>query len=277
MLRAPRSGVAVLALFAGAHPSSAQSVASIVERMYAAAERQAEGIDDYTLVQRALGLELESYFEKELVDGKPVFRLKESNAEGFSFSLGEEGAGVGDVFLYGPELVEHGRYAGREEIAGSTVHVIAVDDLRELDIARPSAPGDLDFLPKTARIYVDDAMMVPRRMEFTGEAVTPAGPKEISVRVDQQAFLPVGSLFVPYRTVIEITGLAGVIGPETMAQLEEIRKQLDALPPAEREAAAALLGPQIEMLRQMAAAGGDTLSVVVTIGDVFINTGPVER
>jgi hypothetical protein len=277
MSRAIRTGVALLALVAGSRPGAAQTVAEIVERMYAAAERQAEGMDDYTLVQRAFGFEIESYFEKELVEGKPVFRLKESNTEGFSFSLGAEGAGVGDVFLYGPELVEHGRYAGREEIAGSTVHVIAVDDLADLDIARPSAPGASTFVPKTARIYVDDAMMVPRRMEFTGDALTPAGPEEISVRVDHQAFLPVGSLFVPYRTVVEIEGLAGVIGPETMAQLEEIRRQLDALPTEERETAAALLGPRIEVLRQIASGRGDTLSVVITLGDVFINTGRVER
>jgi hypothetical protein len=273
MVRAFRFSVALLAFVAlSAGRLCAQTVAEIVEGMYASAERQAEGIDDYTLVQTALGVEMSSFFRKDFFEGRPVFRLVEATNQGFSFSLGEEGAGVGDVFLYGPELAEHGRYAGHEEIGGSAVHVIAVDDLSLLDIAQPTAPGDMEFRPRTARLYIDDRMMIPRRMEFVGDAVTPAGPQEITVRVDMQSFLPVNSLYVPFRTVVQIEGLEDVMGPETMAQLAEIQAQLDALPPDQREMMLAILGPQIEMLRQMMSGGGDALTVVITIKDVFINT-----
>jgi hypothetical protein len=264
--------VAFVALGPLSRGVSAQSVAEIVEGMYASAERQAEGIDDYTLVQTALGVETTSFFQKELVDGRPVFRLRDATTQGFSFSLGEEGTGVGDVFLFGPELVEHGRYAGLEQIGTSAAHVIAVDDLSLLDLAQPSAPGDMEFQPRTARLFIDEQMMIPRRMEFTGDAITPAGPREITVRVDMQRFLPVSSLYVPYRTVVEIEGLDELMGPETMAQLAEMQRQLDALSPDQREMMLAMMGPQMEMLRQMMSGGGDAMTVVVTIKDVFINT-----
>lgn len=272
MFRVARLLLVLVVLAPGSGGLSAQSVAEIVEGMYESAERQAEGIDDYTLVQIALGVETTSFFQKEVVDGRPVFRLRDATTQGFSFSLGEEGTGVGDVFLFGPELVEHGRYAGREQIGTSAAHVIAVDDLSLLDLAQPSAPGDMEFQPRTARLFIDEQMMIPRRLEFTGDAVTPSGPREITVRVDMQSFLPVSSLYVPYRTVVEIEGLEELMTPETRAQLEEMQRQLDAMPPEQREMMLTMMGPQMEMLREMMSGGGDAMTVVVTIKDVFINT-----
>jgi hypothetical protein len=77
---------------------------------------------------------------------------------------------------------------------------------------------------------------------------------------------------VPYRTVVEIEGLEELMTPETRAQLEEMQRQLDALPPDQREMMLTMMGPQMEMLREMMSGGGDAMTVVVTIKDVFINT-----
>jgi hypothetical protein len=274
MTRTARSIPAVLALLALASAQlAAQSVAEIVERMYASYERQAEGVDNYTLVQSVMGVETTSYFEKELVDGKPVFALRDSDVGGFAFSLGDVDAGIGDVFLWGDELVEHGRYAGREQMGPSTVHVIAVDDLSLLDIAQPSTPDDMEFEPRTARIFVDDALMVPRRMEFVGDAVTDTGPHEVTVRVDMENYLPIESLLIPYRTVVNIEGLGAAIDPEMRAQMEEMERQLAALPPDQRAMMERMLGPQMEQIRQMMAGGSDAMTFEVTVVDVVINAG----
>ena len=87
-----------------------QSVADIVDRMYEAYERHAAGVDNYTLVQTMMGFESVNYFEKEMVDGKPVFRLRNAGIEGLGFGLGDEDAGQRDIFLIGLDLVEHARY-----------------------------------------------------------------------------------------------------------------------------------------------------------------------
>jgi hypothetical protein len=274
MSRAARSVPVALALLAVATATlAAQSVGDIVQRMYDSYERQAEGVDNYTLVQSAMGIEITSYFEKEMVDGHPVFLLRDSDAGGLSFSLGAEDAGVGDFFLWGDELAEHGRYAGREEIGGSAVHVIAVDDLSQLEIARPATPDDMEFEPKTARIYVDERMNVPRRMEFVGDARTDTGPHEVTVRVDMENYLPIESLLLPYRTVIRIEGLGAAIDPEMWAQLEEMERQLAALPPDQRQMMERTLGPQMEQLRQMMAGGDDAMTIEVSVVDVVINAG----
>jgi hypothetical protein len=274
MRRFARAIPAALALYAfGAGPLAAQSVEDIVHGMYDVYERQAEGVDNYRLVQAMMGFESTSYFEKELVDGRPVFLLRDSDNGGLSFSLGDEDAGVGDLFLWGDQLIEHGRYAGREQLGSNSVHVLVVDDLSQLEIAQPTTPDEMEFEPKAARIYVDAALMVPRRMEYTGEASTDNGPAEVTVRVDMENYLPIEGLLIPYRTVVRIEGLGAAIDPEMRAELEEMQRQLDALPAEQREMMERMLGSQMEQLRQMMSGGEDAMTMEITVLDVAINAG----
>jgi hypothetical protein len=131
----------------------------------------------------------------------------------------------------------------------------------------------MDFQPRTARIFVDDALMVPRRMEFVGDALTDTGPHEVTVRVDMENYLPIESLLMPYRTVVQIDGLGAAIDPEMRAELEEMERQLAALPPDQRERMEAMLGPQMEQIRQMMDGGGDGMTMEITVVDVVINAG----
>jgi len=265
---------AVLALACAATSSlAAQTVEEIVHGMYDSYERQSEGVDNYRIVQAMMGFEATSYFEKEIVNGHPVFRMRDSDMGGLSFSLGDEDVGVGDLFLWGDQLIEHGRYVGSEQMGASRVHVLAVDDLTQLRVARPTTPEDLEFEPKSARIYVDAALMVPRRMEYTGDARTDAGPAEVTVQVDMENYLPIEGLLIPYRTVVNIAGLGAAIDPEMRAEFEEMQRQLDALPPDEREMMERMLGPQMDQIRQMMEGGGDSMTLEITVLDVAINAG----
>ena len=279
MSRVARMAPTVVALLAltrlAAAPSgvAAQSVQDVVERMYAAYEEQAARVDNYTIVQSMMGFETTSYFEKQIVDGRPVYRLLESDMGGVSFGLGDEDAGIGDIFLWGDELIEHGRYAGREQIGQFAVHVLAIDDLSQLDVAQPTTPEDMEFEPRTAHIYVDDQLMVPRRMEYTGNAITDTGPHEVTVRVDMENYLPIEGLLVPYRTAVRIEGLGAAMDPEMRAELEQMEEQLAALPPDQRAMMERMLGGQLEQLRQMMEGGGDAMTMEITVVDVAINAG----
>lgn len=255
---------------------SAQSVSDVVEDMYAAYERQVEGIDNYTLVQSVMGFESTSYFEKEMVDGRPVFRMRGAAASGsgFNFSLGGDDTGAGDVYMFGPDLIEHGRYDGREQIDGNSVHVIAIDDLSQLELAQQSTPDDMEFQPRNGRMFIDAEMLVPRRMEFVGDAMTPSGESEVTVTVDLLDIRSVDGLLVPYHTSMQISGLQAMIDPEMQAQLREMEQQLAALPAEQRQMMERMMGAQLEQLRQMVSGGGDAMSVEVTVSEVRVNSGP---
>ncbi len=274
MPRAARAVTTAFALLATLCATlDAQSVSDIVERMYDSYERQAQRVDNYQLVQSMMGIETTSYFEKQVVNGRPVFRMVDGDMGGLNFSLGDEEAGVGDFFLWGEELKEHGRYGGTEQIGASTVHVLIVDDLSALDIEQPSTPDEMQFEPKTARLYVDERMMVPRRMEFSGDAITDRGPAEVRVRVDLDNYLPIEGLLIPYQTTVRIEGLGAALDDETRAQLQEMERQLADLPPDQREMMERMLGPQMEQIRQMMAGGGDAMTMEIRVVDVAINAG----
>jgi hypothetical protein len=206
-MRAATRSFALLCLFAAA-PSGArgQTVADVVQGMYATAERQAATVQDYTLTQLVMGTETFSYFEKELIDGHPVFRLQMSDGAGFSLSLAGEEYGLGDVFLFGPLLVEHGRYEGTEQLGNFTTHVIAVDDAGASRIVPPTGASQGEFTTKSVRLYVDVNMMVPRRIVLTGDAATVAGPTELTIQIDMQSYLPIESLWVPFKTTLTVAG-----------------------------------------------------------------------
>jgi hypothetical protein len=264
-----------LALCAALAPAlSAQSVADIVGRMYSSYEHQAAGIDNYTLVQRAMGVDISNYFEKEIVDGKPIFKMRSSGMQGFSFSLGAEGVGEGDIFVLGPQLIEHGRYTGQEQIDGRTVDVIAVDDVSTLDLAQPSAPEDMKFEPKSARFFIDDETMVPRRMEMVGDATTDSGPHEMTMQMNLLDYRNEGGLLIAHRAVMEMQGLGAMVSPEMKAQFEEMQQQLAALPADRRAMMERMLGPQMEQMKKMMSGEGDSMTVEVTVTEVRVNSGP---
>jgi len=265
---------ALIALLSGG--VAAQSVSDVVEQMYASYERQAAGVDNYTLVQSVMGFESTSYFEKEIVDGRAVFRMQSGSAQGqnVNFNLGSDDSGLGDVYDIGPELIEHARYAGREQIDGSSVHVLEIDDLSQLELAQQPTPEDMEFEPKSGRFYVDTELSVPRRIEFVGDATMPNGMHEVTVAIDFGDIRDVQGLLIAHQTSMQITGLQAMIDPEMQAQLREMEQQLAQLPAEQRQMMERMMGAQLEQLRQMASGGGDMMSVDVTVSDVRVNSGP---
>jgi hypothetical protein len=249
---------------------SAQSVSDIVEQMYDAYEAQASGIDNYTLVQSAMGFETTTYFEKEMIDGRPVFVMRSGSAQGanLNFGLGSDDGAMGNMYEIGPELVEHGRYMGRESIGGSDVHVLQIDDLSQISIAQQSAPGEMDFQARSGTVYVDTELMIPRRLQFVGDATTSNGVHEVTFQIESGDVRNIDGLLVPFHSTMQISGLQAMMDPETQAQLQQMEEQLAQLPPEQREMMERMMGDQLEQLRQMAAGGGDTMSIEV------VNSGP---
>ncbi len=274
IVRTLSATLALGALFAAS--ASAQSVADIVEQMYEAYEAQASGIDDYTIVQSAMGMASTTYFVKETVDGHSVFVQRGGSAQGanMSFDLGSGDGAMGNIYEIGPDLIAHARYAGRESIDGASVHVLQIDDLSQVSLAQPPAGDDMEFQARTGTVFVDADLMVPRRLRFVGDATMPTGVHEVTVQIDQGDIRDVQGLLVPFHTTMQVSGLQAMIDPEMQAQLREMEQQLEQLPPEQRQMMERMLGDQLEQLRQMAAGTGDAMTVEVTVSDVRVNAGP---
>lgn len=254
-------------------PLSAQSVREVVEQMYAAYEQYTEGVVNYTVVHRSMGASTVSYFERQVDRGQPLFRLRESSSGTYAFSLDGEVVGYGDVLLFGPILVERGTVAGHAEVEGRPTHVLAVADLRELRLTGPAGPDDIDFVPSSARVYVDSQFWIPIGFDFTGRSAQASGRREVDIELRLSDIRSHDGLLIPHHTRIQIDGLEAVIDERAQARLIELREQLERMPAVQRQLMEEMMAEEMESLRRMMGAEGGPTVIEIDITSVAVNQG----
>jgi hypothetical protein len=265
-----RAAAAVMIAGSVALPVSAQSGADIVERMLAEYERRSEGVENYTLMQTTMGVETVSYFEKEIVDGHPVFKLVSNVAAGMMVDGG--GGGADEIFLMGAELTDRAEYAGREQTDGFDVHVLDIDDLSGMGFEEDMGDNG-NFEPIDGRIFLDADTYAPRRLEFNGMMTSEQGAHEVNSTVVMGDYREVSGMLIPHRTVISITGLGEAIDPETRAQFEQMQRELENMPPAQRRMVESMMADQLAQFNAMMEGGDAPMTVEVTVNEVRVNTG----
>lgn len=267
--------LAALAAVLAVRPANgaAQSAADIVERMLSEYASRVADVDNYTLVQQTMGFETISYFEKEMVDGRPVFMSRTSvTAAGVSTDVSED-SGLDDVYAIGEELGRRGRYGGVQRVNDYDLHVIEVSDFSGLDFGEDLAP-DSEFQPKSGTFYLDVDTYVPRRVEFVGSLTNEQGVHDITSIIEMGDYREVQSMLVPYRTVITLEGLGAAIDAETRAQFEEMQRELENLPPEQRAMVEQMMAGQLEQFRSMMAGQDQPMTFQVLVTDVRVNQGP---
>ncbi len=258
------------ALLAGAVPAAAQSASDIVDRMLAAYEQRAEGVDDYTVVQDVMGFQTLQYFEKEIVNGRPVFRRHDLPA-GMpnSESVGE----LDQIYAMGEDLAHRATYQGVERIDDYDLHVLRVDDFEGLGFEQ-TISDEAEFRPTGGRLFIDVDTYAPRRFEFDGEMTNPEGVHEVSSTVTLGDYREVDGLLLPFRTVVEIHGLGAAIDPEMRAQFEEMQRELESMPESQRAMVEQMMAGQLEQFRAMMEDEGSPMTVQVLVHEVRVNAGP---
>lgn len=269
-LLAAASGLVLLSALAS--PVASQSAADIVDRMLAEYARRTEGVDNYTLIQDAMGFETVTYHEKEMVDGRPVFRLRQASAGGMETSAGD--GSLDDVYMFGSELAERAEYEGRENIDGREVHVLALSDLSDLGLARGMAPDDGDFEPRSGKIFIDAERYAPRRMVFDGELTNEQGVHEVTTTIDMLDYEEVDGMLMPHRTAVSIEGLGAAMDPEMREQFEEMQRQLESMPESQRAMVETMMSAQLEQFESMMAGGDGPVTFEMTVKEVRVNSGP---
>jgi hypothetical protein len=269
--------LALLAAFVALTPSvHAQSAQDVFEQMLEAYSRNAEGVDNYTIVQQVLGFETVQYFEKTVVDGRPVFQLQQTQAMGFTGGP-DDGGDMSAMYLMEPEFAERARYDGREQIEGREMHVLVIDDLSGLDFDMTTGPEGGDFVPRSMRMLVDTERLTPRLIESDGDMITERGPQEVTSVVEMLDYREVDGFLTPHRMVIRVEGLAEAMDPEMRVQYEEMQRQLENVPESQRAMVEQMMGGALQQMEAMMAGDGDGMTMEVTVTEVRVNSGPPGR
>ena len=249
---------------------SAQSAEEIVEAMLAAYEARIADVENYTLVQVAMGFEAVTYYEKEMSDGRPIFR---TSLDGLIGPEGSPATGVDDVYALGDDLADRSEYVGRERVNDYDVHVLQVNDLRDTGFGANVAQ-DSEFEPIRGRVYLDVDTYAPRRFTFEGEMTREGSVIPITATMDMGDYREVQRLLVPYRTVTTIEGLGAAIDPEMRAQFEAAQAEIKALPPEQRQMVELMMADQMKQFEAMMTDQSAPMVIEVLVTEVRVNEGP---
>lgn len=274
-MRVSARSFALLCALAIALPATAfsQTPREIFDRMLDEHERRTAGIENYTLIQDAMGFETVLYFEKETVEGGRVFRLKRASTGGMAMP-GTSEQGWEAIQRAAPVLAANSEYRGRDRVGGHAVHVIEMHDLDRIDFGQGMIPKEVNFRPLRGTLFVDTEQWVPRRVEFWGEMLTDRGPAEMHSVADLEEYREVDGMLHPFRTTIRIEGVGQAMDPETRAQYEEMKRRLAEMPEAQRAMAEQMMKGQLERLEKMMGGDDDVMTMEMVVKEIRVNAGP---
>jgi hypothetical protein len=321
---------------------NAQEVLLRSQQMQAAREA---GVQNYTLIQGVQGMETPSYFEKEVIGGRALFRLvpisewqerrgvvpggtKENAAamaDGYDLLGGAIGSelrsepggavfaqlitGMLDtmsLFLRSAEdsvqsdgraeaagaasgmaqFAQRARLIGRDTVDGKRAFHVMANDLSGIALEQPSGGGT--FAVSEVHMWFDATEFVPVRLTINGSLTANRTTTPLVIEMYQLDYQRAGSLYLPGRQVMRISGLmeAMATDPKQRRELEKSRReaakmqaqmadmdeQLAAMPAGTRRMVEGRIQKAMAQLDQLLAGG--VMEAEVTSRVRGVNEGP---
>ncbi len=275
-----RTAVLALAVLAALPAlANAQDTEDVMRRAMAAQARRLAGVDNVTIVQDMMGMEMTTYMEKRDAGGTVALVPVSVSMGGMTNPVSQDEAKADWSNPFREEWVERTRLVGTEQLDGHAVLVFAIDDFSGLEV--PGLPGETeeaqDFNPTSFRYSLDETELVVRKVEMAGEALLEDGSRsQVKVTMFMEDYREVKGYLHPFvtRTVSEgLMEAADMDQAELQAQLDEMRTQLANMPEAQRAMMEGMMNAQIERLQEMLGEGGG-IEMTITVKEIKVNAGP---
>lgn len=259
----------------------AQSAEEVMRDALGRYEAEMADIDDYTITQEMMGTTVSTYAERDAAGGPLAYTYYLVTPNGLhNVGEGEGRAAASDPYLMLDRVADEARYAGTERVAGTNTHVLAVDDFgdiaRELGAVPEQADGEFDIDKATFYLGTDDYRLHKMTMEGTMTREGRTAPVRFETVFSD--YRTVDGFTTPFHTAMTMQGMEGQMSDaereDARKQLEEARRQMEQMPPAQRQMMQRMMGDRLEQLEQMLGGGGFEMEMVVT--DVAVNTGRPE-
>lgn len=167
------------------------------------------------------------------------------------------------------------RIMGHQVVFERSAIELGADDL---NVVQPTEDGT--FTMESVRMLVDAERYLPVQFTINGTLSQGAESRPMTIeRIDSQFSRGegCGNLLKPHRSVMRLGGMLTeqerVELAEAEAQLADLDKQLASMPAQQRDMMMTMMGPQIEMIRNLAS-GGD-IEVATEIVELRCNRPPI--
>lgn len=166
---------------------------------------------------------------------------------------------------------ERAQIANRTRLVGQTnldgrpaFHLLAAN------VNHRQVEDGVEIIIRDVNMFVDAERFVPLAMQMEGTMREGGETREITIKRQDQDYRRVpgcGTLYRPFKSVMR---MAGVMNAEQQAQMREAQAQLAQLdeqmaemPAGQRDMIMRQMGPQMDMMRNMAAGGGIEIASTV--------------
>jgi hypothetical protein len=167
-------------------------------------------------------------------------------------------------------FLQKARLVGRENVDGRDAFHVRAEELNHTQ----QSGGD-EFTLQTVSLWIDSSDYVPLRTRMDGVARSKGESRPMTIeKVDgDYRKVPGSKMYEPYRQVMRFSG---VLSPEQQQEMRESQKkiadmeqQLASMPEGQRQMIMRQMGPQMQMMKSMAAGGG--VEMVTEIHQITIN------
>lgn len=246
---------------------SAQQVDEILGAALARYEQRMEGIENYVVTQDIMGYEVEGYYERREIDGRPVFVLTRSYGV-----HGREEDDLASLYHEFAKVANRADLRGQEPVDGHDCYVLVVDDFSGVQLE----PDQEDFIPRKGTFYLDVDQYVLRRLVIEGALKVEDQMRPVTVDAVFGDYRDIGGMLHPFNTRVVLGGLTAQLSEEELAEarrsLEDLRQRVESMPESQREIMTSSLGPQMEKLEELVDSG--SLELMVVVKELRINAGP---
>ena len=185
----------------------------------------------------------------------------------------EKASAGADYARNAQQIKEQTEFLGYSEFRGRRVGELGADNL---DFSESSGPQQISC--DSMRMLVDAEDYVPLLFKMNCTVTEGRETRQMSIEREDRDFRKVagcGDMYEPYSSVMRI---GGVMTPEEEAelakaskQLKEFEAQMASMPDAQRQMMESMMGPQLEMIRNMAS--GDGIEIEQKTVELRCNTG----
>lgn len=261
----------VSGLFGSSVALAQPSPAQLVEQLQRAGADYLSNIDRVAItVEHDFVGEETSYYTKEIIDGHPV--LVPDDEDDYEM-IGWVGYGSPEIVAF----VGGASSISTERVDGKAMYRILVDDpavFEQLDMNSDFADDfddEVEAEIKSAVAWLGQDDMLFYRMEFTMANEQGA---EFTMNMYMEDYQTFNGMPIAMSTRMEIEGWQNMVSDEEMAEgmeaMQQMMKELENMPEAQREMIMQQMGPQIEQFKQMMDGDGPT-GMTMRITNVAIN------
>ena len=168
------------------------------------------------------------------------------------------------------DFIEHAELVGTETVDGREAFHLRVEDAGKLDMR----PAD-NFTMDVANLWVDASEYVPLKMTMTGVMSEGGQQRPVSIERIQTDYreVPGSKLYESYRQSMTMSGTLSDADraqlEKAKVELEKLEQQMAEMPAQQRKMIEPMMGPRIEMMRQMIQESGITVDVIVS--EIVVN------